>query len=336
MKEIYPNIFQKIIKYEDRHASPQSVYIIRQPKRSLMIDTSYRFEYAWMEIQNMLFELDIDYKDLDIFITHSHPDHVGYVNELADLGARIYMNPEEGEEKADLCRCYLSTDTEGGLNLRSLGITKENYPDDYDELVVNLSRKLVERKEPRTFPFLPIYPGDYLEYEDYRFEVVDLKGHSEGQCGLYEGAHKLLFSGDQILKKIVPIVQSQKMDLNLLSHYIESLEEIKIKYKGCKIFPCHFEMIENPEEDAERILASYKGRCTSIYNILLESGQWMVTRDIGVKSFGKGYMATNYEYITFCMLIWAKTFSCLEYLYTNGCIDRKEENGIIYWRSKKR
>lgn len=43
-QEIYHNLFQETISYSDRHMSPRNLYLIRQPGRSLMVDTSFRFE----------------------------------------------------------------------------------------------------------------------------------------------------------------------------------------------------------------------------------------------------------------------------------------------------
>ena len=79
------NIFRKIIEFEDKHALPRNLYIIKGEDRSLMIDTTYRYEHAWREMNQMIQELGIDYKKLDLFITHNHPDHVGYVYELQQL-----------------------------------------------------------------------------------------------------------------------------------------------------------------------------------------------------------------------------------------------------------
>ena len=297
-----------------------------------MIDTSFRFDYAWKEIIDALTWLKVDYKKLDVFITHNHPDHVGYAHDLHELGATVYMNPEEATVKTDLFRCYLSHDQADYINLRAIGVTKERYPKDYDQIVTNMSRRLVDRKEPRTIPYTPVYPGDRLEYDEYNFEVISLKGHSIGQLGLFEKKHNLLFSGDQLMRAIVPIVTSPKKDLDLLSYYIDSLNEIKEKYHDSTILPCHYDTINNPGEEVERILLSYKERCEKILNVLKESGEWMVTRDIGVGSYNRGYMATDYSRITLCTQIWAKTFSCLEYMYMQGYLNRKEENGIIYWR----
>ena len=331
MKEIFPNIFCKVIEFEDKHALPRNIYIIRNSERSLLVDTTYRFENAWRNINQMIQELNIDYKKLDVFITHNHPDHIGYVYEMQQLGARIFMNPEEADVKTDIIQCYLSKDTSQYVNLRSMGVTKERYPDEYDILVMNLSRKLVEREEPYTFDYIPVKPGDVLSYGEYQFEVVSLKGHTVGQCGLYDKSKKILFCGDQIVKNMVPIVISQKRNLHLLRCYMDSLRTMKVKYQDCTVLSCHNGIIDNIVEEADLILSSYEQQCKNTLRVLKEHGDWRVTRDIGVAVYGGKYMASDYKKVTLCIYIWSKTFACLEYLYEEKLVERKEEDGIIYW-----
>lgn len=124
MQEIYHNIFQETISYSDRHMSPRNLYLIRQPGRSLMVDTSFRFERDWEILRSMVETLGVSYKDLDVFITHDHPDHTGLVPALQELGASVFMNPEETRKRADLLHCYLADEASRIQNLRIVGVTK--------------------------------------------------------------------------------------------------------------------------------------------------------------------------------------------------------------------
>ena len=108
MQEIYHNIFQETISYSDRHMSPRNLYLIRQPGRSLMVDTSFRFERDWEILRSMVETLGVSYKDLDVFITHDHPDHTGLVPALQELGASVFMNPEETRMKRRAFRICVS------------------------------------------------------------------------------------------------------------------------------------------------------------------------------------------------------------------------------------
>ena len=254
MKEIYKDIFTETIEYmvspppcrsrdggmvspppcrqgvKDRHRSPRNLYVVRQEGRSLMVDTSFRFEQDRQVIEGMLKELGIDCSCLDIFITHDHPDHTGLVPDLAAKGARIFMNPEETRKRSDLLHCYLADEKSRIDNFRTVGVTREHTPEVYQTMMEYTNRVYQERRELPDFDFTPVLPGEKLVYGPYQFESVSLKGHTFGQCGLRECGHKLLFCGDQIMTSIVPIVGSQQKDLGLLKCYLDSLGELKHRY----------------------------------------------------------------------------------------------------------
>ena len=77
------------------------------------------------------------------------------------------------------------------------------------------------------FPYSPILPGDVFRYGQYRFRAVSLSGHTLGQTGLYEEDKRILFTADQVLNGIVPIVATSYKDENLLNRDFQSLKEIK-------------------------------------------------------------------------------------------------------------
>ena len=335
MQEIYHNIFEETIYYENRHTSPRNLYIIRQPARSLMVDTSFRYEHDLQVILGMLDKLKIDCHKLDLFITHDHPDHTGLVPDLAARGARVFMNPEETREHADLLHCYLADGATRAANMRTVGVTKEGTPEVYQAIMEYTDRAHQERKELPEFDFIPIHVGDIMEYGEYRFEVISLKGHTFGQCGLYEKTHRLLFCADQIMTTIVPIVGSQQKDLGLLKCYLESLGELKHKYAGCRMLPCHYGPIRDVKKEADRIILGYMDKCEIMKKVLEESPVPLTTRDVGVRAYGRSQGPPDYQHFISCTQIWAKTFSCLEYMYGEGLVKRTEEGGILYWQAEK-
>lgn len=332
MQEIYDNLFQETISYSDRHMSPRNLYLIRQPGRSLMVDTSFRFERDWEILRGMVEALGVSYKELDVFITHDHPDHTGLVPALQELGASVYMNPEETRKRADLLHCYLADEESRIQNLRIVGVTKKDTPDVYQAIMEYTGRAYAERGKAQDFPFIPVHPGQTLEYGEYQFDVVSLKGHTFGQCGLHEKRHGFLFCGDQIMTTIVPIVGSQQKDLGLLKCYMESLGDMKHRYADCRILPCHYGPIEDVEKEANRIILGYLDKCEIMKGILEEDGGLMTTRDVGVRAYGRSQGPPDYRHFVSCTQIWAKTFSCLEFMYGEGLVERCEREGIIYWK----
>ena len=121
MREIFPNIFHEVIPYADHHISPRNLYIVRQENgRSLMIDTSFRWYRDWTIVRTMIENLGISFADLDVFITHNHPDHTGLIPEFRTRGAEIYMNPAEIKERADVMHSYLCDRNARIANLRRM------------------------------------------------------------------------------------------------------------------------------------------------------------------------------------------------------------------------
>lgn len=334
MKEICEHIYQEEISYENRHMSPRNLYLVKGRARSLMIDTAFRTRRELDIIKKFLKDTDTAPDWLDIFITHDHPDHTGLVPDLAALGARIFMNPEETKKRADLMHCYLVDDEARQRNMRIVGVTMERTPEVYQAVMEYTRRAYAEQQEAADFPFLSVHPGDRLEYGEYSFQVISLKGHTFGQCGLLEQKKRLLFCGDQIMAEIVPIVGSQQTDLGLLKSYLESMGRMKHEYGGCRILSCHYGPIADVGQTADRIIYDYIEKCERMKEILEQNGGPMTTREVGIRAYGRSEGPPDYSRFFSCTQIWAKTFSCLEYLYGEGFITRTEEDGMVYWQRK--
>lgn len=334
MREVYRNIFEETIVYPGQYIIPRNLLVVKQPGRSLMVDAAMCLPQDRKFVQDMLRELEIDYGELDIFITHDHPDHTGLVPELEELGARVFMNPAETMWRADLLHCYLSDDRTRRESLRIVGVTRQDTPEVYDAIMDYTNWAYMEWRREGDFPFIPAPPGTVLAYGEYRFQVVPMKGHTYGQCGLYEPEHKLLFCGDQIMTNIVPNVGSQQKDLGLLKSYLKSMEEMKHKYGDCLYLTAHYGPIEDIGREVDRIVLSYMDKCTSMKRVLEEAGRPLTTREVGVRAYGRSLGPPDYQHFLSCTQIWIKTFSCLEYMYGEGLLERGEEDGILYWSIK--
>ena len=214
-----------------------------------MVDTSNNTERDWNILKGMVDALGIDCRKLDIFITHEHPDHTGLVPKLQTLGARAFMNPDETRKRVDLLHSYLADEHARIENLRIVGVTKEETPEVFDTFMEYTTKAYQSMEIPLELSFIPIHPGEILSYGGYCFEVVLLKGHTFGQCGLYEPQKKLMFVGDQLMTTIVPIVGTQETDLGMLKCYMNSLGELKHKYKDCYFLPCHYGEIKDVEKE---------------------------------------------------------------------------------------
>lgn len=331
MTEVYPNIFMEVIEFPDKNLSPRNLYVIKQKERSLMVDTALRTPECFHVIDGMLKELEISYENLDVFITHVHPDHTGLADEMAAKGARIYMNPAEADVKNDLTHCYLSEDQERTSSLRVVGVTPEHTPDVY-RTVMNYTKEQFDKNlNVGQFAYTPMEPGETLRCGNFMFKVIGLRGHTYGQLGLYDEKHKIFFSGDQVMTTITPIVGSMHKDMALLEYYLNSLEIIKHHFRDYLVLSSHYDIMTDVGKEVDRIVLSYIDKCEIMKRTLKENGKAMTVRQVGVYSYGRSEEPPAKSMFPSCTMIWAKTFSCLEYLYQEGFVKREERDGILYW-----
>lgn len=333
MIEVYKNIYEKKVRFEKARINALNLYIVHQPERSLLIDTGLRKQECRDAIREMMEELGISYDQLDVFITHNHADHTGLAEELAEQGARIFMNPEE-EEHGDLPHCYMSDRSLREEVFRTVGVTQENAPDVYDVMMKYSDEMYTKNLIKVGFPYTPLQAGGKLDCGEFHFKVKSLKGHTFGQIGLVDEEHKLLFSGDQLLTNVVPIVGSMHKDCSLLSYYFNSLEHIKHAYQGYLIMPGHGKLITDVEPVITWTVDSYIDKCDRMLHILRETDHDMTIREVGTQTYGRTTAVPPKEKFDSCTMIWAKTFSCLEYLYHVGLASRTEKDGTFYFRSK--
>lgn len=132
---------------------------------------------------------------------------------------------------------------------------------------------------------------------------------------------------------IVPIVTTQKKDLGLLRMYIETLNMMVKNYSDCHILPAHYDVNIDLEKEANRVVIGYLDKSSIMLDVLRQNGEWMTTREVGVRTYGRSSGPPGYKRFMSCTHIWAKTFTCLEFMYAEGFVDRKECNETVYWKA---
>ena len=331
MKLLAPNLYKVILTNKAMRTSSRNLYIIKGNGRSLMIDTSWKVPECLNEMEHVLKELSIDYRDLDIFVTHNHADHSGYISLFIERGARAFMNPVETSECSDRSHRLYEDNTMRRSYTRECGVTKELAPDAWQEINTGADQLARENNISFHFPFTPIAPGDTLSCGGYDFEIVPLYGHTAGQCGLVERKKKLFFCADQVILGLTPIVITSGKDQHLLAEYFASLKALAADYGGYRFLPGHYGEFTEIREETCRIIDEYETRCTQLRLALAESRHPMTLLELDQALYVQRMHTYRYSYLFSYLNTWPKLFSCLDWLAETGSITRTEKDGVLFW-----
>lgn len=340
MIERAPGIFEVELHSGQLSISEIKIFIVKGTEggRSLMVDAGFRNRDCLRVMEGVLEELGIRYDQLDIFLTHKHHDHCGLASVYAERGARLFLNRLEDRHCYD---CLYYSHSHGAAEdqpqvLRSVGVTPQDTPEVW-EMFMEINRRAEGEKgwefDIPGFYYTPASAGDTFCYGNYRFEAVELSGHTYGQLGLYDADKKVLFIADQVINGIVPIVGTSYPDEGLLARYFKSLEYIKHHYTDCLVLPAHNGPVTDLAGTVNRIVFSYLDKADMIRSILVHGRRAMTTQEVARLAYGMERVpADQAQFIKLKMVI-SKTFSCLEYLYEEDFALRTERDGVFYWEA---
>lgn len=307
-------------------------------QRHLLVDTGYNTLENRDILDEILKELHIEYTSLDIFLTHKHHDHTGMASHLAELGARIYMNPVEDRHPYD-CLYYnqdAKTLEEQAKVLKRIGVTETRTPDLYNSYQAfnAYCMEAVSKENAKfdTFSYTAIGRGNKFSYGDYEFHAISLPGHTLGQLGLYEPNKHIVLSGDHLIKGLAPIVGTSYANEHLLEQYFRSLDLFKSVYRTCTIYPAHGNSFTNPSLVATDITTAYRKKLLEIQHILMNSAEALTVQEVAFRVYGVYNLPTEANSFFKIKSILSKTFSCLEYLYDQKYCERMERDGMFFYR----
>jgi len=259
IEEVLKDIYKIEIPLPRNPLRAVNSYVIKAPKRNLIIDTGLNREECMDAMRIGLSKLGVNLRKTDFYITHSHADHFGLVSSLATESSKIYFNKPDAEEVEMAAKGGLWDDM--GKYARLNGFPEE-------ELKAALNNNPGHKYGSKlAVPLIILKEGDTISIGEYLFKGVATPGHTRGHMCLYEPDKRLLVSGDHILGDVTPNIQSWSDQGNPLYDYLASLDKV-YELDVEVVLPGHRGILKNFRERVRELKKHHKKRAEEVLSIL--------------------------------------------------------------------
>ncbi len=220
INEVVKGIYMTEVPLRGNPLKMINIYVVKTPEKNMIVDTGFNTEEIRGYMDGIIKELDLTPDKTILYCTHLHSDHLGLAAYLNKKGYEVLLSEvdawwvengftKEGEHWQRLIDgAYKQGLLEEGLKI-------EDHPG-------------FKFRPTEHFDYTPVNPGDIIEVGDFKFEAIDLAGHTPGMVGLYEPNVKVFFCGDHILGKITPNITFWHESVgDSLGTYLKNLEKMK-------------------------------------------------------------------------------------------------------------
>ncbi|MGI6575820.1 MAG: MBL fold metallo-hydrolase [bacterium] len=322
LEKVYENIYRSQVPLPNNPLKALNSYIIKGKEKTVIIDTGFNCKESKEVFYGDLDKLKVDMKTAEVVITHLHADHSGLAHELAQKGAQIFMSRGDGEAAKRLRE---------ESNWLALKERLYMFGLEYDDKYLRMHPGRVYAPAAQ-FEFTVIKEADELVVDEYRFQVVEVPGHTPDMINLYECRHGIYFSADHVLDPITPNIGFWGFKHSvILNQYLNSLKKIY----GLRInimFPAHRKLITDHQRRIDQLLAHHEHRLQEIEVILTVKGRELTVVEVAKEMKWK-IRAKNWDEFPPAQKVFAvgEAMSHLEYLNHRKTIAMKKRDGILYF-----
>ena len=257
--QIVAGIYQLKVPIPNSPLEATNVYLLQGDKSYTLIDTGWDSKTAFNSLNRQLAEVGVGFRDISqIIITHAHFDHFALVGRIKELNdAKIFIHRQEQE----VLRTRYAV-TEEFLNEVVKWFKINGVP---EEMLAAVHGPISGFGKSVPAQLDVLLSGDEtITSGAFNLKVIWTPGHSPGHICLYEPVHKILFSGDHVLRVITPNVSLPPNTTgNPLGEYIKSLLTVK-KLAVELVLPGHEDVFRNLSKRVDEIIHHHEKRSAEI------------------------------------------------------------------------
>jgi glyoxylase-like metal-dependent hydrolase (beta-lactamase superfamily II) len=318
ISRVFKNIYCLKIPLPDSPLKAVNVYVIRAQPRSLIIDSGLNREVCETAFHCCLSKLNLDLKQVDFFITHFHADHSGLLSRLNLTDSVVYMSKTDADNYRNT-QYWSSVSAAAQLN---------GFPEDRIHKAIT-DHPGNKYRTPSNLDYTMVSEGSRLRAGEFEFICIETPGHTSGHLCLYEPKQAILLSGDLILDRITPTIQTWRKDDNPLHDYQSSLK--KILNLTIKLFlPGHGLAIKNVKTRISDINSHHDDRCREIVTLLAgcELSAYYIASKLGWNTAWPDWNRFPYWHQ---LLATGETLAHLNYLCHQEVVTYCEKDGHFYF-----
>ena len=263
-EEIAKNIFRIPVMLPDSPLRELNSYLVKDPKRSLLIDTGFCTDVCLEALLKGLSELDTDPQAIDIFLTHMHSDHAGLAAGIVGEGMRILIS--------DADRKLLKTSGTGDEIVHKR-LFKRYIAADMPAFILDnmhtINPAVAYSPQTGSTQYISVQDGEPLSAGGYEFRCILTPGHSPGHMCLWDEDSGIMFTGDHILFDITPNITAWSFVNDSLADYLNSLRSVS-KYPVKAALPGHRKSGDFHKR-IEELLHHHQLRLAEIERLISES-----------------------------------------------------------------
>lgn len=227
-----PDVYEIKVPFENVSTNATNCFVVRDGGEALVIDTGAPTDEGFAVLDAALDDLGVDRNRATFFLTHLHLDHAGLVDRVVPAGATLLMSAVDFE--AVRATRAASGYEQSRRRLVAEGVNASDASG-YARYAIEPPLFDPERVQARF-----VVEGDEVTVGQWRFQVLEVPGHTPGHLALFEPTSRILFGGDHVLFVISPGIALFPDGADGLQAYLDSLA--KVRALNCsEVFVSHGE-----------------------------------------------------------------------------------------------